>query len=269
MRDHISVSQINLYSMCTLKYRFSYIDKIERPFKPAALAFGSSFHAALEWLHRKRMDYGAEVSPEDVIRIFRADWHAWSFQKVRFKKGQDHETLAETGERMILKYLEQMPETKPLDVEVEFKIPLVNPETGEILDMELKGIIDLLEVDDTIVEHKTSARLMDASTVNSNLQLTAYSYAFRCRRNMKKSGIRLDNVTKAKQTKIASFTIERSEKDYVRLFHIADTVIRGIYNGVFFPTPNWMCSDCEYVHHCRNWRGDAETETLRLKEVAA
>ena len=267
MRDYISISQINLYSMCSLKYRFSYIDEIKRPFKPAALAFGSSFHAALEWLHRKRMDSDVEISAKEVIRIFKADWYAWSFQKIRFKKGQNHKILMETGERMLLKYLEQMPETKPLDVEVVFKIPFINPETGEILDMDLKGIIDLLEIDDTIVEHKTSARLMDAGTVNANLQLTAYSYAFRYLFNRKESGIRLDNVTKTKQTKIASFTIEKSEKDYVRLFHIADTVIRGIRNGVFFPTPNWMCSDCEYIQHCRDWRGNAETEILKLQEV--
>jgi len=32
MPDHISVSQINLFLMCPLKYRFSYIDGLPKLF---------------------------------------------------------------------------------------------------------------------------------------------------------------------------------------------------------------------------------------------
>ncbi len=268
MRDYISISQINMYMMCSLKYRFAYIDEIEPKFKPAALAFGSSFHAALEWLHRRRMNQSLTICAEDVFRIFKADWYAWKFQNVRFKDGQDHDSISEIGERMILKYIENLPEKKPMDVEVEFRIPFVNPETGDVLDMDLKGVIDLLESDDTIVEHKTSARVMDESTVNASLQLTAYSYAFRYLFDRIESGIRLDNITKSKQTRIVSFSVQRTESDYVRLFNIANAVLRGICAGIFFPTPNWMCADCEYLQGCIEWKGNSGMKQFREKEVA-
>ena len=37
----ISVSQVTAYLACPLKYRFQYADKIPRPWKDAAMAFGS------------------------------------------------------------------------------------------------------------------------------------------------------------------------------------------------------------------------------------
>lgn len=267
MRDYISISQINMYMLCSLKYRFAYIDEIEPKFKSSALAFGSSFHAALEWLHRRRLDQTSNIPAEGVIRIFKADWYAWKFQNVRFKEGQDHGTLAEIGERMILKYIENLPAQTPRDVEIEFRIPFVNPETNEVLGMDLKGVIDLLESDDTIVEHKTSARVMDEGTVNASLQLTAYSYAFRYLFGRIESGIRLDNITKAKQTRIVSFKVQRTESEYVRLFHIANSVLQGICAGIFFPTPNWMCADCEYLQECSNWKGNAGIQRFNVKEV--
>ncbi|MCD4653025.1 PD-(D/E)XK nuclease family protein [bacterium] len=44
---HLSYSQINTYIMCPLKYRFSYVEKIERDFTPAALPFGGAMHEVL------------------------------------------------------------------------------------------------------------------------------------------------------------------------------------------------------------------------------
>jgi hypothetical protein len=46
--DTISVSQINLYRTCSLKYRFQYIDQLPRLVRAAGLVFGSAVHKALE-----------------------------------------------------------------------------------------------------------------------------------------------------------------------------------------------------------------------------
>ena len=57
------------------KYRFQYLDEFPRPFRPVALAFGSSIHAALAWLH-EQMQKGKDVSADKARRIFDADWYA-------------------------------------------------------------------------------------------------------------------------------------------------------------------------------------------------
>ena len=41
-RDHLSVSQINLYLLCPRKYAFTYVEKIPRVFKPIGWAFGGA-----------------------------------------------------------------------------------------------------------------------------------------------------------------------------------------------------------------------------------
>ena len=51
----LSVSQVNAYLGCPLKYRFQYVEKIPRPWRPAAMAFGTSVHAAVEWFHNERL----------------------------------------------------------------------------------------------------------------------------------------------------------------------------------------------------------------------
>ena len=75
LRRTISVSQVNAYLGCPLKYRFQYVDKLPRPWRVAAMAFGTSIHAAVEWFHKERL---AGRSPElpDVLKLFDADWYA-------------------------------------------------------------------------------------------------------------------------------------------------------------------------------------------------
>ena len=42
--EAISISQINLYLTCSLKYRFQYIDRLPRLVQSAAMVFGSAAH---------------------------------------------------------------------------------------------------------------------------------------------------------------------------------------------------------------------------------
>src|SRR5438477_12907689 len=74
-RATYSFSQIQTYLGCPLKYRFQYVDKIPRPWRVAAMAFGSSVHAAVEWFHKERL---AGRSPEltQVLQDFAAGWYA-------------------------------------------------------------------------------------------------------------------------------------------------------------------------------------------------
>jgi len=73
--ETISVSQVGTYLLCPLKYRFQYHDKIPRPFRAAALGFGASMHAAIEWFHRERIA-GNTPTTAAVQSMFAADWYA-------------------------------------------------------------------------------------------------------------------------------------------------------------------------------------------------
>lgn len=254
--ETISPSQITLYLTCSLKYKFDYIDRLPKATRSAALALGTAVHAALQWLHRDRKA-GRNPPLDEVLRVFAADWHAQTTATDVLTR-EDPDTLLLKGKELLTAYYHQ-PWIPVQGAEVPFQIPLVNPETGEILDLPLRGVIDLIETDGALVEFKTPQRTPPADAIADNLQLTAYAYAYETLFGKPPSTIRLVNLVKTKQPKIESQETDRGERDYVRLFSIAKEVIKGVRAGVFVPNRGcWLCSDCEFDTDCREWTGNED-----------
>ena len=253
MRDHISVSQINLYLMCPLKYRYQYVDQLPRPFKAAELAFGSAIHSAIEWWHKERQAE-REREWQQVASVFEADMNAQAVDEIRYKNGDDLSALVEKGKELLAVYLKEFKGGAPKAVEQAFRVPLVDSETGERLDLPLDGYFDLLEEGDTIVELKTAAKAYDTTTLAQHLQLTAYAYAFTIQRK-REPNLRIDILTKTKKPQLHSFEVVRGRNDIIRFFHLAKRVIEGIQNGHFYPNAGWQCPSCEYYDACQKWRG--------------
>src|SRR5437870_11876384 len=131
----ISVSQVQAYLGCPLKYRFQYIDKLPRPWRASALAFGSSVHAAVEWFHREQLE-GRIPDSTQVLKVFDADWYAQNVEPLVFSERESKDLLAEKGRSMLQLYMmESANGTKPVAVEQFFELDLSDPETGEVLDV--------------------------------------------------------------------------------------------------------------------------------------
>ena len=255
MLSHLSNSQISLYSQCSLKYKFQYIDEIPRPFKPSGLALGSAVHSALSWLNKERMN-GNNVSLEKLYRIFDADWYSQKVDtEIRFKDGENEMKLAVLGKELLGLYFPKP--YKPVKaVEIPFVVPLSNPRTGQQLGIDLEGVIDLIEEDDTIIEFKTSAQTIDPRNVDNNLQLTIYSYAFETLTQRPPRLLKVVNFVKTRKPKMIVLETKRKKADYERLFFLASQVLKGIQQGIFFPRTGFWCKDCEYAENCRKWKGN-------------
>ncbi|MCB2229941.1 PD-(D/E)XK nuclease family protein [bacterium] len=251
--DHVSVSQINLYLMCPLKYRFVYVDKLPRPFKPIELALGTAFHAAVEWWHKRRK-IGSSPSAEDVARILAADMRAQAEEKLQYKNGESLDDVIQVGGKLANAYVKGFRGKPVHDTEVPFRVPLVDLETGEDLGLPLDGYFDLLEAEDTVVETKTAARAYDNLTILNHLQLTAYGYAYRILYD-REPNLRIDVVTKTKNPRLQSVKVFREKSDMVRFFHLAKSVCRSISSGCYHPKSGWQCGNCEFAEPCRRWRG--------------
>lgn len=151
MPEYLSASRINLYMQCSLKYKFRYIDKLPVPFKSSGLVFGSAVHSALDWLHRERMN-GNGISLERLYRILEADWYAQKLElDIRFKEGEDEERLVLLAREILGLYFHE-PTNEIKGAEIPFTVPIINPSTGEKLEVNLEGFMDLIEKDGTIVE---------------------------------------------------------------------------------------------------------------------
>jgi putative RecB family exonuclease len=250
----LSVSQVQSYLGCSLQYRFRYVDRIPPPWRPAALAFGSSIHAAAEWFQRKRLE-GLTPSAEEVVRIFEADWYAQTLEPVVFPERDSAQSLLEKGRALVRLLVEEASPVLPKVVEDRFEIDLIDPETGEILDVTLRGVIDLVEADGTLVELKTAARSYDAGTVERHLQISAYALVLFLREGVVPKA-RIDTLLKTKVPRLERREVTRSKADLAWTARLIASVGRAIEARQFFPNPSWRCSECEYFAHCQAWRGE-------------
>ena len=264
--DHLSSSQINLYLLCGLKYKFNYIDLIPKSFRSSALAFGSAFHSALQWFHEEKMK-GKEGKLETPYRIFDADWYSQKLsQTIRFKEGEQEMTMAHLGKEFLAMYAKE--DLKPVKgCEVPFTVPLCNPTTGEDLGIPLKGYFDLVEAEDTIVEFKTSAQTLSADDIDSRLQLTAYSYAYQLLYHRLPGGLKVVNFVKSKKPKMIVTETTRDEIAHKGFLYVANEVYRGIKAGIFIPHMGYWCKDCEYAAICPLWQRGKEAPAEQLKLV--
>src|SRR5258706_12539603 len=249
----ISVSQVNAYLGCPLKYRFQYVDKIPRPWRVAAMAFGSSIHAAVEWFHKERL---AGRSPEvtQVLQVFDADWYAQNVEPLVFPERESKDSLAEKGRAMLQLYVESSSDTKPVAVEQPFELDLADPETGEVWDVRLRGIIDLVEEGEILVDLKTAGRTLEAGGLERHLQLSTYALAFFLLHG-RIPALRLDMLLKTTKPRLERHLTTRSVEDLGWTAQLIREVALAIQTEHFFPNPSWRCTECEYFAHCQQWRG--------------
>lgn len=255
--ETISVSQIFLYLACSLKYRFTYWDKLPGAHVSANVIWGRAIHAAIEWLHKERQR-GRTPACDELLRIFEADWYAQCLDRNVLSDEDGGALLLIRGKELLAQYyhLPSKPVRKP---ELFFHLPLVNPSTGEVLDIPLRGVIDCVYEDDTVDEYKASAKSWSVADLPDNIQLTAYAYAFEKLYGKAPKELRLVNLVRTKMPKVETLTTGREQQDFERLFHLAKEVMKGIRSGVFIPNRGcWMCRDCEYAKDCEEWTGNEE-----------
>jgi len=249
----ISVSQVNTYLGCPLKYRFQYVDKIPRPWRAAAMAFGTSIHSAVEWFHKERLA-GRAPELEHVLSVFEADWYAQNVEPLVFSERDSREGLAEKGRAMLKVYLEQANGAKPTAVEEPFELDLADPETGEVLDVRLRGFLDLVEDDDVLVDLKTAGRTLESGGLDRHLQLSTYALAFLLLHG-RIPKLRLDMLLKTAKPRLERHETTRSVEDLSWTARLIREVSLAIETEHFFPNPSWRCTECEYFAHCQKWRG--------------
>ena len=182
-QPHVSFTQIDQYLRCPLKYKFTYVDRLEPEFVPAALAFGSGIHGAAAFLLPRQCSDGTAPSLADVQAFFEAYWQLETGNRpIRFGEKDTKESLLDLAGRMLeVLHRSQEPGTEIVGVEQPFDVPLIDLDTGEVLDRALVGTLDLVERDAegriVVVDLKTSARKYTDLQVDASLQLSVYSYA--------------------------------------------------------------------------------------------
>jgi hypothetical protein len=128
---------------------------------------------------------------------------------VRFGEKDTKESLLDLARRMLeVFHAKREPGAEVVAVEQPFDVPLIDLDTGEILDRALIGTLDLVERDAegriVVVDLKTAARKYDNLQVDASLQLSVYSYATSMNGLGDQEDLRLrfDVLTKTKQPEL-------------------------------------------------------------------
>lgn len=245
-REYLSYNQIRIYIECPKKYSFLYIDEKTPPLNDRVLV-GLSFHAAVEFFFRRRIN-GDEASLIELEEEFFR--HFISLQENRVLEWKIPRTQVESRGKAFIRCFhdEIAPGMKPLICEREFSAVL--PGSGIML----KGIIDLVEEDFTIIDFKTSGRKWSQNKAQRSLQMVIYKYLLEQVYGPVFHRIRYEILFGKTSSNVRRQSIimtpgDEEEKRMIEIVtHIADLIQRGVFTANI----NYQCKWCDFKKNCIN-----------------
>jgi len=245
-RSFLSVTQLKMYLRCPLQYFFRYVCNLKVP-PTGDLTLGRTIHQTLNDNYRQKMKTQCDLILPHITELFSEHWEKEAGE-TEFKKGEKPGKFKDDGVKLLKAYFEEIaPGVQPLEVEQEFLIDTAGTR------LPLKGYIDLLDDQDYIIDHKTTKRSYPENTAEKDIQMTAYSLAFRTLYGREENGVRLDVMVRNKQPKIQQLYGKRTEADIGRFLRLAEQLEKGINAGAFYPNGSYMCGNCGYQGMCEKW----------------
>jgi CRISPR/Cas system-associated exonuclease Cas4 (RecB family) len=251
---HTSISAIKTYVACPRLYHYRYVEYAQAAWRPLALVFGSAFHTTvgqyLLWSAHGRfvpIEELREHLRDALARGIHADG-----PPVLFEEEQNEGDVVDQGVTMLDAFVERvsLPEVVH-GVEVPFRLDLVHPVTGEVLDVPLIGALDALveeEGRDAVWELKTAKKKWSSDQIEYDLQGTAYTMAARALGH--EAEVELLVTTKATKPDVQRARLVRYARDERELVDVALSVQRAVNAGVDYPIRDWPCKSCPYAGSC-------------------
>lgn len=259
---HHSYSAVHtLTSICQLKYRFSYIDRLPHECVSDNLVFGTAMDEALrvidEDLIKGRMPaIGAAL---DTLRGSLERAFANRDLPVISTKGETLESLYRKGSKLIEHYVSclDQDEVVPVDLPRSFKVPLID-DRGEALPRPLVGKVDrwVRMKDGTIGldDWKTAAARWSKDKLEKDDQATAYLLGGEHVLGREPGFFRYVLLLKTKEPAVEPYHVERSSSDRKRFLRKVVEVDKAIKSGAFLPNDeSFTCPTCQFRNACRKW----------------
>ena len=245
-RGYLSHSQIRLYGECPQKYYFSYIAAIPTRINEK-LFLGEIFHATLEDYFTKKIN-GSCPDEAATVAAFLEAFAASAPERDIIWKIPRRETRAR-GVAFVKYFLAHIaPTMNPLMVEKELSAEI--PEIG----VTLKGIIDLVETDFSIIDFKTTTSKWSASKAGNSLQMIIYKYLFDRNFGNVHGSLRYEILyaKTAANVRRQSLKVIPGPDANAQMLILITHVAENISNGVFYPQPNPFCAWCDYLALCHD-----------------
>ncbi|MHC1569738.1 MAG: RecB family exonuclease, partial [Candidatus Syntropharchaeales archaeon] len=227
-REHFSYNQLITMLACPYRYYLQYVEGREWDFVPSPISFGTAIHESVK-LYHTALQNGGMIDRNKLINhfnnVFKNDV---TVKHVMFKDESEFEELLSRGEKLIDEYVNRFGNLRPREVELEFRLPLVNTYTGELLDKDVVGKIDMVSEDDEVYEIKTSSYTLPKTHVDENLQLILYGWSFKMIYGREPRKLVLVNMVKTKKPKIQVLDTRMSKDKEQKLLSLMFMVNEAI-----------------------------------------
>ena len=181
----LSPSQVDVFDQCPAKWRFKYLDRLPE-FKTPNLSVGITVHRAIEHNLRQKMETRRDLAAGEVMDAAAGIWCEVAGETM-FSSDEDPGELGQLAEACVERYmLEVAPKIQPLAVEL--------PIEGEIAGIAVRGKLDILDADGTLIDIKTATDKPRWITQSQKLQLCSYDLL--CPQSRGK--IRVDTLVKGR-----------------------------------------------------------------------
>ena len=250
---YLSKTRMSRYTACPRSYRLAYQLNIKPIKTPVELLIGKSTHKLIAESFLAR---AANMIP-DLTGSLDAFWS--DEMQAPETRAEMEQAKSEAGRYACL-FIKEV-DLKPLAVEKEFSIPVVNYENGDILPVPLVGIIDLVDQPNgtpRALEIKTRSRKGDDLQLRVSLELTCYAYWIKSQLlsdlnedvNVDKIPVGYLNIIKTKTPSIQKQEGHRTIRDFIDLYETAKAVYENIMKGMFYRNPGTHCGWCDYAPVC-------------------
>ncbi|NMW84732.1 PD-(D/E)XK nuclease family protein [Peptoniphilus sp. AGMB00490] len=179
--NNLSYSQIETFEQCPQKWSFRYIDKILFEQQNIHLDYGSAVHKGLENAFRDLKD-NHSLSEENLLQTVNTLSFDYAYGDT---KGELYKYAIEDMKRLIhyQGFYEKIKDKEIVGIEEEFNLKIPTMFSGENIEINIKGYIDLIYRDDdgklVVVDHKTSKKKFDKNKRRNNLQIPIYFLAIK------------------------------------------------------------------------------------------
>ena len=251
--EEISQSRIAMYLKCPRQYYYRYCEGIISP-PGAALTLGSSFHGAIRVNYEQKVGSHEDLPVADVLDAFSTEYDQRAHETLWFPE-DDPGKIKDSGIAIVDHYQnEAAPGIQPVCVETKFEAEMSYTVDEEPKSVKLKGILDLQDKDQVIVEAKTTSRKPSSVQYSHIIQATCYVAGA-----MQQYGeARVDYVVNKKVPEIVSFPIQVDQRKVMFFTNLVASVVESIEAELWIPNrDHFLCSEkwCGYWDLCHRKLG--------------
>lgn len=241
-------TQVQMFwDKCPKAFEFRYIKGVRTA--PAGAAYqGTAYHGGLEENFKYKLEASKDLPREAVEQVVADRWdNLIKRQKPVVDDGVELGALKDQAVALAACYHDEVAASvQPQHVEQELFVPVEGA-------YPIACRLDLIDVDDIDIEHKTSGAKWEERRADGDLQMTAYEYARRKTLGRATPGGQLHIAVKTKVPKMQRLHVIKTEEQLLGFEVVHRFVSDAIRRGDFPPrTDGWWCSQkwCGYWNEC-------------------